>query len=136
MTRGEPWARIGELAGTCADAAGAIAVLPDGTRLMIGHADGTVRCVDLATGETVWVGGERHEPVLQALACSPDGRLVATAAEDRVVRIWDGSTGAVVGRHAHAPPSSRCASPPAVSGWRPRAPMTPSACTGWTPGSG
>jgi len=94
MTRRESWARIGELEGTCADAAGGLAVLPDGSRLAIGHADGTVRCVDLATGETVWLGDERHEPVLQSLACSPYGRLVATSA------IWDARTGRSLERFA------------------------------------
>jgi WD40 repeat protein len=99
MSRGELWVpAIGELAGTLADAAGAVAVLPDGTHLAIGQADGTVRCVDLATGETRWRGAEAHGPVLQALACSPDGRLVATSAEDRMVRIWEASTGALAGR--------------------------------------
>jgi WD40 repeat protein len=102
MSRSELWVpAIGELAGTRADgadAAGAVAVLPDGTHLAIGHADGTVRCVDLATGETRWRGAEAHGPVLQALACSPDGRIMATAAEDRIVRLWEASTGALVDR--------------------------------------
>lgn len=101
MTRREPWAaRVNELAGTCADAAGGIAVLPGGARLAIGHADGTVRCVELATGDTVWVGAERHAPVLQSLACSPDGRLLATTGDDCTIRVWDAATGAVIARHA------------------------------------
>ncbi len=100
MTRGEPWAaRINELAGTCADAAGGLAVLPCGARLAICQADGTVRCVELAAGDTVWFGAERHAPVLQSLACSPDGRLLATVADDRTIRVWDAATGAVIERH-------------------------------------
>lgn len=75
-------------------------MLPGGARLAIGHADGTVRCVELATGETVWFGAERHAPVLQSLACSPDGRLLATVADDCTVRVWEAATGAVIGRHA------------------------------------
>lgn len=99
MSKRELWVpSLGELAGTLADAAGAVAVLPDGAHLAIGHADGTVRCIDLATGETRWRGAEPHGPVLQALTCSPDGRLVATSAEDQLIRIWEASTGALVGR--------------------------------------
>lgn len=100
MTKGELWSpRVAELKGTCPDAAGSLALLPDGARLAIGHADGAVRCVDLATGETLWRAEERHEAVLQALACSPDGRLLATSADDRMLRLWDASTGALIGRH-------------------------------------
>lgn len=100
MSRRELWApRVSQMMGTRHDAAGAVAVLPDGERLAVGFADGSVRCVALATGDTLWEARDRHEPVLQALACSPDGRLLATAADDRVVRIWDASTGAVLGAH-------------------------------------
>jgi WD40 repeat protein len=49
----------------------------------------------------VWFGAERHAPVLQSLACSPDGRLLATAADDCTIRVWDAATGAVIGRYAH-----------------------------------
>lgn len=101
MTRREPWAaaRINDLVGTCADAAGGVAVVPDGARLAIGHADGTVRCVELATGRTIWFGAERHTPVLQSLACAPDGRLLATVADDCMLRLWDVATGTVIGHH-------------------------------------
>ena len=103
MTRADRWsAKVAELVGTCADAAGAVAVLPDGARLAIGHGDGTLRCVDLATGDTLWFGAERHEPVLQSLACSPDGRLLATAADDLLVSLWDAASGTVVGQQDHA----------------------------------
>jgi len=70
-------------------------------RLVIGHADGEVVCVDLATGDIVWTGSERHEEPLQVVSSSPDGRLAATSASDHLIRVWDVATGAMIARFDH-----------------------------------
>jgi WD40 repeat protein len=40
-----------------------------------------------------------------AVACSPDGRHIASGSDDSTIRIWDAETGAVVGKplegHSH-----------------------------------
>lgn len=70
-------------------------------QLVIGHADGEVVCVDLATGDTIWTGSERHEEPLQVVTSSPDGRWAATSASDHVIRVWDVAAGAMIARFDH-----------------------------------
>jgi eukaryotic-like serine/threonine-protein kinase len=81
----------GELVGH-RDAIWSVARL-SGDRFVTASADATAR---------VWDAGERTEPVLQCgsedgvgvrgAACSPDGRLVATATAQGQVRLWDMAT--------------------------------------------
>ena len=69
------------------------------------HADGTVRLWDVATHQAA-----RQPPLpghsgdlLEAVAFSPDGRLLATGGDDGTVRLWDPATGRAIGAAAHRP---------------------------------
>jgi WD40 repeat protein len=67
-------------------------VSPDGKLLAIGDNDGRVRIVDFRTFELA-KSVNAHAGRIRAMDFSPDGGILITAGEDRVVRFWDVSTG-------------------------------------------
>jgi WD40 repeat protein/DNA-binding SARP family transcriptional activator len=81
-----------------ADVGGDIDWSADGALLAHEGDDGTglVEILNAATGQVVasWHG---HDSDVNALAFSPDGRLLATAGEDGAARVWDPRTGDEVG---------------------------------------
>jgi len=98
----------------------AIALSPDGCRLAIGGptADGNVRVYDLTTRKLLLT--LRGETRVISLAFSPDGRRLASAGYDRIIRLWDTTTGhevlalrghaAQLGRVLFSPDGQRLAS--------------------------
>jgi WD40 repeat protein len=74
-------------------AGGAVAVSPRRLEAAFGHGDGSVTLLDLRTGGRKVLRG-RGTAAIQAIALSPDGKLIATAAEDGGVAVW--STGGLV----------------------------------------
>jgi WD40 repeat protein len=78
-----------------------MAFTPDGTRLVTGSADATIRIWDLATGAAV----ERIETRLPLpfLAVSSDGRWLAAGGADYKVHLWEmdapGTEGELIGTH-------------------------------------
>jgi WD40 repeat protein len=80
----------------------AITFSPDGRTLISGSQDGTIRCLDGITSQLRWVvpahpdgydhGG--YVPTVFSVRCSPDGKIVASAANrDPAIRLWDSATG-------------------------------------------
>jgi serine/threonine-protein kinase len=73
-----------------------VAWSPDGRRLVSGHADGTVRLWDRATGQEIQPPAEQDVP-LTHIALAPDaGRLLVgrfTAAYGNVLQVWDVALG-------------------------------------------
>jgi WD40 repeat protein/DNA-binding SARP family transcriptional activator len=64
------------------------ALSPDGRTMLAGGRDGSVRFVDLATGETTAASG-RHDRTVERAIFSPNGRQAITAGEDGRVIVWD-----------------------------------------------
>ena len=59
---------------------------PDGSRVILGGSDGSVRVWDHARASPLFVA-KSHPLTILSTAVSPDGRLFASAAADGVVRI-------------------------------------------------
>lgn len=64
---------------------------PDGTKLISGSGDCTIRVWDLNTETAVKVLKE-HTAWVQALAWSPDGKRFASGSRDSRIIVWDGVT--------------------------------------------
>ncbi|KAK4034598.1 WD40-repeat-containing domain protein, partial [Parachaetomium inaequale] len=83
----------------------AVAFSPDSRLIVSGSGDNTLGVWDAATGDNtvrVWdaaTGAERrvlqgHSRSVNAVAFSPDGRLIVSGSADKTVRVWDAATGA------------------------------------------
>lgn len=57
-------------------------------------------CFDLENnGRLVWRREDAHSDAILALALHPDGSLLASGGEDRVLRVWDAATGTALQEH-------------------------------------
>jgi len=84
----------------------AVAYSPDGTAVVSGSSDSTVRVWDPVTGACLLTLRE-HEGPVYAVALSPDGTLVASGGADGTVVLWTRATGEVVRRTEKLAPEVR-----------------------------
>ncbi|HEV3004529.1 MAG TPA: WD40 repeat domain-containing protein, partial [Pirellulales bacterium] len=63
----------------------------DGALLLSGCADGSLRCFQSVNGQPVYTAN--HGAKLHALAISPNGQTVATAGDDKQIRLWTAANG-------------------------------------------
>jgi WD40 repeat protein/class 3 adenylate cyclase len=73
---------------------GSVPFSPDGSRLVLIGADGSLSIVDSWTGElkSSWVA-HSDSAWIEDVAWSPDGKRLATASEDMTAKIWEAGTG-------------------------------------------
>ncbi|EGJ33197.1 MULTISPECIES: WD40 repeat domain-containing protein [Moorena] len=94
------------------DSVNAVAVTPDGTRVISGSSDHTVKVWDLNTGAEVLTLTGHTSPV-NAVAVTPDGTRVISGASDNTIRVWNLATGKEILRfNGHSAPVNAVAVTP------------------------
>ncbi|KAF8965897.1 hypothetical protein BDZ97DRAFT_1995357 [Flammula alnicola] len=73
-----------------------VAFSPDGTCIVSGGDDGTIRVRDARTGDTVAGPFKGHTNSVWSVAFSPDGTHIVSGSEDQTIRVWDARTGDTV----------------------------------------
>ncbi|KAG9092785.1 hypothetical protein FRC07_011588, partial [Ceratobasidium sp. 392] len=66
-----------------------VAYSPDGTRIVSGSFDRTIRIWDAQTGQMIGRPLEGHKDSVNSVAYSPDGLRIISGSSDKTIRIWD-----------------------------------------------
>ena len=91
----EPQANRASVETYCEPSVNAVAVTPDGARIVSGANDSTARVWDAKTGvELLQLKG--HTGAVNSVAVTPDGARIVTGSSDNTARIWDAKTGAAL----------------------------------------
>ncbi|WP_414587981.1 WD40 repeat domain-containing protein, partial [Scytonema sp. PCC 10023] len=70
------------------DSVNAVAVTPDGKRVISASLDSTLKVWDLADGKEVFTL-TGHSDSVRAVAVTPDGKRVISASDDNTLKVWD-----------------------------------------------
>ena len=65
-----------------------VAFSPDGTRIVSGSADNTVRLWNADTGQPIGQPITGHTDTVYSVAFSPDGNTVVSGSLDKTMRLW------------------------------------------------
>jgi len=74
-----------------------VAYSPDGSRIVSGSSDKTLRIWDAQTGAPLGEPLTGHKGNVLSVAYSPDGRRIVSGSSDRTLRVWDVQTGVQIG---------------------------------------
>ncbi|KAF7980717.1 hypothetical protein HWV62_37189 [Athelia sp. TMB] len=75
------------------DSVFSVAFSPDGSKIVSGSGDKTVRVWDTVTGQLAFPPLQGHEDFVFSVAFSPDGSKIVSGSGDKTVRVWDAVTG-------------------------------------------
>ncbi|KAF8638957.1 hypothetical protein AX14_010146, partial [Amanita brunnescens Koide BX004] len=70
-----------------------VAFSPDGTKIVSGSGDKTIRVWDASTGVEILPPLQGHDDWIRSVAFSPDGTKIISGSDDKTIRVWDASTG-------------------------------------------
>ncbi len=73
-----------------------VAFSPDGSRIVSGGGDGSLRLWDANTGAALGEPLRGHEDGVSSVAFSPDGSRIVSGGGDGSLRLWDSNTGAAL----------------------------------------
>ncbi|KAJ6616366.1 WD40 repeat-like protein [Mycena sp. CBHHK59/15] len=93
---GDIWPRIQAILQGHSGSISSVAFSPDGTQIVSGSEDCTVRLWDAQTGHTVAGPIKGHHKGVLSVGFSPDGTQIVSGSEDCTVRVWDAQTGHTV----------------------------------------
>ncbi|KIJ43482.1 hypothetical protein M422DRAFT_169940, partial [Sphaerobolus stellatus SS14] len=71
---------------------------PDGTKIVSGSYDNTVRLWDASTGQSLGQPLEGHQAGVTSVEFSPDGTKIVSGSGDNTVRLWGACTGQSLGQ--------------------------------------
>ncbi|EIM89586.1 WD40 repeat-like protein [Stereum hirsutum FP-91666 SS1] len=75
-----------------------VAFSPDGTKIVSGSIEHTLRMWDVESGEEVSKPFEGHTDSICSVAFSPDGTKIVSGSTDRTIRVWDVESGKEVSK--------------------------------------
>jgi len=75
----------------------AVAFSPDGSRMVSGSGDGSLRLWDTATGQPIGPPIRGHQGRVDSVAFDRDGTRIVSGSQDKTLRQWDAKTGQAIG---------------------------------------